>query len=79
MAEATNQNSADNGQAGGTEGDKTNTQKTFSQEEVNALIQKRIGEVQSKNDEANKKAIAEAISEYERKAKLTEEERLNAC
>lgn len=77
MAEATNQNSADNGQAGGTEGDKTNTQKTFSQEEVNALIQKRIGEVQSKNDEANKKAIAEAISEYERKAKLTEEERLN--
>ena len=77
MAEATNQNSADNGQAGATEGEKTNTQKTFTQDEVNALIQKRIGEVQSKNDEANKKAIADAITEYERKAKLTEEERLN--
>lgn len=77
MAEATNQNSADNGQAGATEENKTNTQKTFTQDEVNSLIQKRIGEIQSKNDEANKKAIADAISEYERKAKMTEEERLS--
>lgn len=77
MAETTNQNSTDNGQAGNIEENKTTTQKTFSQEEVNQLIQKRIGEVQSKNDEANKRAIAEAITEYERKAKMTEEERLN--
>ena len=57
MAEATNQNSADNSQAGATEENKTNTQKTFTQDEVNSLIQKRIGEIQSKNDGANKKLL----------------------
>lgn len=77
MAEATNQNSTDNGQAGNTEENKTNTQKTFTQEEVNNLVQKRISEVQAKADERNKNAIAEALAEYDRKAKMTEEERLN--
>lgn len=77
MAEATNQNSADNGQAGTPEVNQTNTQKTFSQEEVNQLVSKRLNEANAKADERTKAAIAEAIAEHDRKAKLTEEERLN--
>lgn len=77
MAEAVNQNSADNGQVGTTEVNKTDTQKNFTQEEVDRIVRKRLSEENSKAEERQKNAIQEAIAEYDRKAKLTEEDRLN--
>lgn len=71
-----NQNSAAKPTDGQTE-DKGSNSKTFTQDEVNALIQKRVGEVNAKNEERNKAAIQEALAEYDRKAKMTEEERLS--
>lgn len=47
----------------------------FTQDQVNEFIQKRVNELNKKSEEKTKQAVADAISEYERKAKLTEEER----
>ena len=47
----------------------------FTQDQVNELIQKRVNELNKKSEEKTKQAVADALSEYERKAKLTEEER----
>jgi len=55
----------------------SNSSKTFTQDEVNALIQKRVNDINAKNDERNKQAIQEALADYDRKQKMTEEERLN--
>ena len=71
-----NQNSAAKPTDGQTE-DKGSNSKTFTQDEVNALIQKRVGEINTKNEERNKAAIQEALADYDRKAKMTEEERLS--
>lgn len=49
--------------------------KTFTQEEVNELISKRINEVNSKNKASTEEAINKAVAEYKRQAKLTQEER----
>lgn len=49
--------------------------KTFTQEEVNKLVGSTRVEEKQKNEQAIKDAVASAIAEYERKAKLTEEER----
>ena len=49
--------------------------KTFTQEEVNKLVGNTRTEEREKSEKAVKDAVAEAIAEYERKAKLTEEER----
>ena len=49
--------------------------KTFTQEEVNKLVGSTRTEEREKSEKAVKDAVAEAIAEYERKAKLTEEER----
>ena len=49
--------------------------KSFSQEEVNTIIGDRLKEVKEKNEQAIKDAVANAIAEYDRQAKLTEEER----
>ena len=49
--------------------------KTFSQEEVNEILRKRVNEVNSKNDERVKVAISDAIKEYERQAQLSAEEK----
>ena len=49
--------------------------KTFSQEEVNNIISERLKDVKAKNDKAISDAVANAIAEYDRQAKLTEEER----
>ena len=49
--------------------------KTFTQEEVNKLVGNIRTEEREKSEKAVKDAVAEAIAEYERKAKLTEEER----
>ncbi|MBR2766784.1 DUF4355 domain-containing protein [Candidatus Saccharibacteria bacterium] len=76
MDKTVNQNSADTNQAGNTE-DKGSNSKTFTQEEVNALLQKRIGEVNAKAEERSKQAAEDAVAEYARKQKMTEEERLN--
>ena len=74
-----NQNGAEsnNSQANQTAGEANNGDKqvTFTQDQVNELIQKRVNELNKKSDEKTKQAVADAISEYERKAKLTEEER----
>lgn len=49
--------------------------KTFSQADMDNLAGKIRGEEKAKNDQAIKEAVASAIAEYERNAKLTEEER----
>ena len=49
--------------------------KTFTQEEVNKLVGSTRVEEKQKNEQVIKDAVASAIAEYERKAKLTEEER----
>lgn len=54
------------GQAGG---------KTFSQEQVNNIVSERVRELKAQQDETVKNAVAEAIAEERRQAKLTEEER----
>ena len=51
------------------------TGKTFSQDDVNKIVGQRLKEVQDKQDEAVKNAVALAIAEERRQAKLTEEER----
>lgn len=53
------------------DGSGTQETKSFSEEQVNSLIQKRINEVNEKHD----KALKEARAEWERQAKLTEDER----
>ena len=45
--------------------------KTFTQDEVNALIQKRVGEVNAKNEERNKQVIQDALADYDCKQKKT--------
>ncbi len=63
-----------------TDGDKTEAKgssRSFSQDEVNAMMQKRINEINAKNDKATEEAVSKALKEYERKQKMTEEERLN--
>lgn len=49
--------------------------KTFSQDEVNDLIAKRVNEINAKNEEKTAKAIQNALADYERKAKLSDEEK----
>ena len=49
--------------------------KTFSQEEVDNIVSKRLNDAKVKNDEAIKTAVANALEEERRQAKLTEEER----
>ena len=69
---------SNNSQANQTAGGANNGEKqetTFTQTQVNEMIQKRVNEVNKKSEEKTKQAVADAISEYERKAKLTEEER----
>lgn len=52
-----------------------NTGKTFSQDDVNKIVSERLNDVKSKQDEAIKNAVALAVAEEKRQAKLTEEER----
>jgi len=49
--------------------------KTFSQTDMDNLAGKIRAEEKAKNEQAINDAVANAIAEYERKAKLTEEER----
>jgi len=52
-----------------------NAGKTFTQADMDNLAGKIRGEEKAKNDEAIKIAVANAIAEHERQAKLTEAER----
>lgn len=49
--------------------------KTFSQADMDNLAGKIRGEEKAKNEQAIKDAVAQAIAEYDRQAKLSEEER----
>lgn len=49
--------------------------KTFTQEEVNKIISDRLKDEKTKNEQSIKDAVAGAIAEHERQAKLTEAER----
>lgn len=78
MENTESQNSAAKQSTGGQTEDKgSNSTKTFTQDEVNAMVQKRVNEVNAKNEERNKQAIQEALADYDRKQKMTEEERLS--
>lgn len=52
-----------------------NAGKTFTQADMDNLAGKIRGEEKAKNEEAIKIAVANAIAEHERQAKLTEEQR----
>ena len=58
--------STNEGQAGG---------KTFTQDQLNEIVSQRLKEEKAKADETVKNAVAEAIAEERRQAKLSEEER----
>lgn len=49
--------------------------KTFSQADMDNLAGKIRGEEKAKNEQAIKEAVANALAEYDRQAKLTEDER----
>lgn len=49
--------------------------KTFTQDEVNNIISERLKAEKTKNEQSIKDAVAGAIAEHERQAKLTEAER----
>ena len=49
--------------------------KTFTQEDVDKIVAKRLNEANAKNQTATDEAIKQAIAEYDRQAKLTAEER----
>lgn len=61
--------------AGIIEGNKGADSKTFSQEQVNEMISKRIAEMKLRNAEDSERRLNEAKIEWERQQKLTDEER----
>lgn len=58
-----------------TNGEEKGGNKTFSQDEVNNIVSERLKDVKAKQEEAIQNAVALAIAEEKRQAKLTEEER----
>lgn len=76
MQASESDNSASNLANTSNEEEKAVSSKTFTEEQVNKLIAKRVNEVNESNARRNKAAIAEALAEYDRKQKLTEDERL---
>ena len=62
---------------GTTEATKGGNSKTFTQEEVDAMLAARVKREAAKYDELTKKAVADALADQERKSKLTEEQRAN--
>ena len=72
-----NSTSATTTDAGTTEATKGGNSKTFTQEEVDAMLAARVKREAAKYDELTKKAVADALADQERKSKLTEEQRAN--
>ena len=57
---------------------KGDAKKTFTQEEVDAIVSKRVNELNAKNEETTKNAIRDAIEDYDRKAKMSADEKAKA-
>ena len=55
--------------------EENNAGKTFTQTDMDNLAGKIRSEEKAKNEQAIQEAVNSAIAEYERKAKLTQEER----
>lgn len=72
-----NSASATTTDAGTTEATKGGNSRTFTQEEVDAMLAARVKREAAKYDELTKKAVADALADQERKSKLTEEQRTN--
>ena len=70
-----NSTSATTTDTGTTEATKGGNSKTFTQEEVDAMLAARVKREAAKYDELTKKAVADALADQERKSKLTEEQR----
>ena len=51
------------------------TDKTFTQDDIDKVVAKRINEEKEKNKKAIEEAVRSSISEYERKAKLSQDEK----
>lgn len=51
------------------------TEKTFTQDQVNDIVSKRLSEANQKADKRVKDEVAKALAEAERQSKLTESER----
>lgn len=79
MSELANQPNSDNTNApSGVDNSEVNNDgdsKTFTQEQVNAMIQKRVSEVSAKAEEKRKADIEAALVEHDRQAKLTAEQK----
>jgi len=61
-----------------TDGGQENTSPTFTQEDVNQLITKRLAEEKSRTEKAVQKRLAEERAEWEKQAKMSEEEKEKA-
>lgn len=72
-----NSTSATTTDTGTTEAAKGSNSRTFTQEEVDAMLAARVKREAAKYDELTKKAVADALADQERKSKLTEEQRAN--
>lgn len=64
----------ENSEAGKTE-DKSESPETFTQDQVNDIVSKRIAEVSAKADKKLKDEVAKAIADTERRSKLSEAEK----
>ena len=69
-ADGTHDDGTDQGKAGGESEDKK-----FSQEDMDKVVQERVKREREQAEERTSKAIADALAEQERKAKLSESER----
>lgn len=82
MAEDANQNQAnpegvtDSPENKGVE-NQDKTQKTFTQDDVDKIVSKRLGEEKAKTDARIKEAVQDALAEKERQSKLSDEEKAN--
>ena len=76
MDEKSNQDSASQADEVKKEVNGSTTDKTFTQTEVDKIVAERLKREQASYDERQKKAVSDAIADYERKAKLSEDERL---
>ena len=63
------------GENGINQNQQRNEPKTFTQDEVNEIMSKRLNEKSAKDEAKFEKRLAEAQKEWERKAKLSDEER----
>jgi len=57
------------------EGGNSNETKTFTQAQLDAILGKKVNEINDKNKSAVEEAVKNAIAEYDRQAKLSAEEK----